>query len=82
MFSQEVQRPDSKVCSEHIIDWQYLSRGDLAQNEFSQKVNLQATSSPGSFSLALEVGHTSKAREKRPGDEVDLQVFLCINVSL
>ena len=26
------------------------------------------TSSPGRFSLALEVGH--KAREKRPGDEV------------
>ena len=49
---------------------------------FSPKVNLQATSSPGRFSLALEVGHTSKAREKRPGDEVDLQVFLCINVSL
>ena len=30
------------------------------------------TSSPGRFSLALEVGHTtSKAREKRPGDEVE-----------
>ena len=30
-----------------------------------------ATSSPGHFSLALEVGRpTSKAREKRPGDEV------------
>ena len=30
------------------------------------------TSSPGCFSLALEVGlTTSKAREKRPGDEVD-----------
>ena len=28
------------------------------------------TSSPGRFSLALEVGPTSKAREKRPGDEV------------
>jgi len=37
MFSQEVQRPDSKVCSEHMIDWQYLSLGDLAQNEFFPK---------------------------------------------
>ena len=28
------------------------------------------TSSPGRFFLALELGHpTSKAREKRPGDE-------------
>ena len=31
---------------------------------------LVPTSSPGCFSLALEVG--SKAREKRPGDEVGL----------
>ena len=41
----------------------------LANQEFS-------TSSPGSFSLALEVGRafsrpTSKAREKRPGNEVE-----------
>ena len=41
----------------------------LANKEFS-------TSSPGRFSLALEVRRafsrpTSKAREKRPGDEVE-----------
>ena len=29
-----------------------------------------ATSSPGSFSLALGAGRAPKAREKRPGDEV------------
>ena len=29
-----------------------------------------STSSPGRFSLALEMGRTSKAREKRPRDEV------------
>ena len=27
-------RPGSKVCSEHMYDWQYLSLGDLEQNEF------------------------------------------------
>ena len=39
------------------------------------------TSSPGRFSLALEVGPThlqsrptSKAREKRPGDDLMLQI--------
>ena len=33
------------------------------------------TSSPGFFSLALEAGRTtSKAREKRPGDEVDFYI--------
>ena len=26
-------RPGSKVCSEHIDDWQYLSLGDQEQNE-------------------------------------------------
>ena len=30
----------------------------------------KTTSSPGRFSLALEVGPTSKAREKHLGDEV------------
>ena len=35
------------------------------------------TSSSGRFSLALEVGRpTSKAREKRPGDEVVIIIFL------
>ena len=33
--------PGSKVCSEHMNDWQYLSPGDLEQNEFSPKVNLE-----------------------------------------
>ena len=36
---------------------------------FSRSVAI-STSSPGRFSLASEVGPTSKAREKRPGDEV------------
>ena len=27
-------RPGSKVCSEHMNDWQYLSQGDLEQTEF------------------------------------------------
>ena len=26
-------RPGSKVCSEHMNDWQYLSLGNLEQNE-------------------------------------------------
>ena len=30
----------SKVCSEHMNDWQHLWLGDLEQNEFSPKVNL------------------------------------------
>ena len=30
-------RPGSKVCSEHMNDWQYLSLGDLEQNEFFPK---------------------------------------------
>ena len=29
--------PGSKVCSEHMNDWQYLSLGDLEQNEFFPK---------------------------------------------
>ena len=33
-------RPCSKVCSEHIIDWQYLSLRDLEEIFFS-KVNLE-----------------------------------------
>ena len=38
-------------------------------------IGIRATSSPGRFSLALEVGRpTSKAREKRPGDEVGIRV--------
>ena len=37
-------------------------------------VSWQPTSSPGRFFLPLEVGRpTSKAREKRPGDEVEWQ---------
>ena len=36
----------------------------------SRLCGLEPTLSPGCFSLALEVG--SKAREKRPGDEVGL----------
>ena len=34
-------RPGSKVCSEHMNDWQYLSLGDLEQNEFFLKSNLE-----------------------------------------
>ena len=30
-------RPGSKVCSEHMNDWQYLSLGDQEQNEFFPK---------------------------------------------
>ena len=30
-------RPGSKVCSENMNDWQYLSLGDLEQNEFFPK---------------------------------------------
>ena len=35
-------RPGSKVCSEHMNDWQYLSLGDLESNKmiFFPKVNL------------------------------------------
>lgn len=33
-------RPCSKMCSEHMIDWQYLSLGDLEEIFFS-KVNLE-----------------------------------------
>ena len=32
-----VLRPGSKVCSENMNDWQYLSLGDLEQNEFFPK---------------------------------------------
>ena len=35
-FSRSL-RPGSKVCSEHKNDWQYLSLGDLQQNEFFPK---------------------------------------------
>ena len=41
MFLLKGLRPGSKVCSEHMDDWQYLSLGDLEQNEFSTKVNLE-----------------------------------------
>ena len=34
-------RPGLKVCSEHINDWQYLSLGDLEQDDFFPKVNLK-----------------------------------------
>ena len=34
-------RPGSKVCSEYMNDWQYLSLGDLEQNEFFLKSNLE-----------------------------------------
>ena len=34
-------RPGLKVCSEHMNDWQYLSLGDLEQDEFFPKVNLE-----------------------------------------
>ena len=30
-------RLGSKVCSEHMNDWQYLSLGHLEQNEFFPK---------------------------------------------
>ena len=30
--------PGSKVCSEHMNDWQYLSIGGLKQNEFFPKI--------------------------------------------
>ena len=31
-------RPESNVCSEHMNDWEYLSLGDLIeQNEFFSK---------------------------------------------
>ena len=36
-------RPGSKVCSEYMNDWKYLSLGDLEQNEFSPKVNLEVS---------------------------------------
>ena len=30
-------RPGSKVCSEHMNDWQYLTLGDLEENEVFPK---------------------------------------------
>ena len=36
-FSREGVRPGLKACSENMNDWQYLSLGDLKQNEFSPK---------------------------------------------
>ena len=44
---------------------------------FSPKVNLQATSSPG-----FGVGAHLQSQGKVPWRRDDLQVFLCINVSL
>ena len=41
MFLLKGLRAGPKVCSEHMNDWQYLSLGDLEQNEFSPKVNLE-----------------------------------------
>ena len=41
MFLLKGLRPGPKVCSEHMNDWQYLWLGDLEQNEFSPKVNLE-----------------------------------------
>ena len=32
-------RPGLKVCSEHMNDWQYLSLGDLEQDEFFVWIN-------------------------------------------
>ena len=36
MMNSRGLRPCSKVCSEHMIDWQYLSLGDLKENFFQK----------------------------------------------
>ena len=52
-----------------------MKNGDIFERETNyariEGASRYTTSSPGRFSLALEVGcPTPKAREKRPGDEV------------
>ena len=37
LSSREI-RPGWKLCSAHMIDWQYLSLGDLEQNEIFSKI--------------------------------------------
>ena len=41
LFFSKGLRLVSKVCSEHKNDWQYLSLGDLEENEIFPKVNLE-----------------------------------------
>ena len=68
------------------IDWANLLVGSkftvfalfyfVFEGNFPREAYIWTTSSPGRSSLALEVGRdsgpTSKAKEKRPGDEVDI----------
>ena len=45
----------SKACSENMNDWQYISLGDLEQNEFfSPKVNLEVL-----FTLTFNHDHVT-----------------------
>ena len=59
------------VYSRILQKSQGLSRVGLLFN-FNLQYRSISTSSPGRFSLALEVGPNSKAREKHPGDDVGL----------
>ena len=58
-----------------LLAWNYFSLNFILTFHRYKPRAHDPTSSPGRFSLALEVGReklrpTSKAREKRPGDEV------------
>ena len=51
-------RPGSKMCSEDINKWQYLSLGNLEQNELFPKINLEVSNL--SCALTFNYGHVTK----------------------
>ena len=79
MISLRGLRPGSKVCSEHMNDWQYLSLGDLEQNEFFPKVNLEAFFCLNVLLWSRDLSHNPNLKMKRIVELAANLYFVWIN---